>query len=105
MVKEKSCEPCIFLTWKPKEPILEGLKEKPDEKDLELKKTKPLQCYPGMVMEKGACPAEKKRLPPKWSEVYPNNVCMCVCEPEPKKPKAVAKLDKEVITGVLLGIK
>lgn len=98
-VLERKCEPCSFLTWKPKEvqlmdPKKSHLKAKAKSKKKRTKK----ECFPEMVLQDD-CPVKKKRTPPKWNEVFPNNVCMFKCKTkvEDEKEKASAKVEEQVI--------
>lgn len=67
--------------------------KKEKKKERKLKK-----CYPEMVLEDKNCPARNKRKPPKWSEVFPNNVCLCKCKTkvEEEKEKVAAEIEKQV---------
>lgn len=55
-------------------------------------------CYPEMVIEDKDCPGLRKRTPPKWSEVFPNNVCLCKCKTkvEEEMEKEAAKIEQQV---------
>lgn len=98
-VIEKKCEPCSFWDWKPKEPELFDASKQQLKRKEEAKKKRTLKdCYPEMVIDDG-CPAKKKKkTPPKWSEVFPNNVCLCECKTKKQEEEelAAAKLEQQV---------
>lgn len=67
------------------------------KKEKKEKKRTIKECFPEMVLEDN-CPAKTKRTPPKWNEVFPNNVCKFKCKSklEQEKEKAAAKLEQQV---------
>lgn len=79
---------------------MKAVKQKPQKKEKKKKKRDLKKCYPEMVV-KDDCPARKKRVAPKWSEVFPNNVCQfkCKSEVEKEEEKAAVKIEQQVSVG------